>query len=136
MLALTIRLVCSLALVIGLLLLIARFGGRKMRGGRGELIQVLQRQPLSRTSSITVVSVGTRVLVLGGTEQQVSLLAELDPDELDVPELSLVPDEGVEDLPAPAPIRRTPSATGRLAGSVLAPETWRQAMRAATGRIK
>jgi len=128
--ALTIRLVCSLALVVGLLLLITRVGGRRLRGS-GELVRVLHRQPLSRTTSVTVVTVGSRVLVLGGTEQQITLLAELDADELD--ELA-----GLDAFVAEQPVAAatTSSTPGALAGSLLSPDTWRQAVRAATGRIR
>lgn len=135
MLALTIRLVCSLALVVGLLLLIARVGGRRLRAS-GELVRVLHRQPLSRTTSVTVVAVGSRVLVLGGTEQQITLLAELDADELDelagldsLDSLDVDPGPEVEKVPAATPV-------GALAGSLLSPDTWRQAVRAATGRAR
>lgn len=84
MLELTVRLVVSLTIVVGLLLLLARVGQRKFRGAGDSMVQVVHRQPLSRTSSVAVVAVGSRVLVLGTTEQQVSVLAELDPDEVDV----------------------------------------------------
>jgi flagellar protein FliO/FliZ len=87
MIELVVRLVFSLAVVVGMLLLLAKFSAKKFRGGSGSLVQVVQRQPLSRTSSVAVVTVGSRVLVLGTTEQQVQLLTELDPDELDVPAL-------------------------------------------------
>lgn len=80
---LTLRLIVSLAIVIGLLLLLARFGARKFKGSNDALVHVVHRQPLSRTSAVAVVTVGSRVLVLGTTEQQVSVLAELDPEELD-----------------------------------------------------
>jgi flagellar protein FliO/FliZ len=87
MIELVVRLVFSLAVVVGMLLLLAKFSAKRFRGGSGSLVQVVQRQPLSRTSSVAVVTVGSRVLVLGTTEQQVQLLTELDPDELDVPAL-------------------------------------------------
>ena len=80
MLELTIRLIVSLAIVVGLLLLLARFGARKFRGQAGALVRVVHRQPLSRTSAVAVVTVGSRVLVLGTTEHQVSILTELDPE--------------------------------------------------------
>lgn len=83
MLELTIRLIVSLAIVVGLMLLLARFGARKFRGSSGALVNVVHRQPLSRTSAVAVVTVGTRILVLGTTEQQISVLAELEPEELD-----------------------------------------------------
>lgn len=165
MLELTIRLIVSLAIVIGLLLLLARFGARKFRGGNGALVQVVHRQALSRTSSVSVVTVGTRVLVLGTTEQQISVLAELDPDEIELDEVELADvinlsaPVGEDDLvaalapPPPEPTQRTrvpgshraaPTArtgkaakpspavgTGPLAGSVLSPQTWKQAFNAA-----
>lgn len=83
MLELTIRLVLSLAVVVGLLMLLARFGAKKFRGSSDALVNVVHRQPLSRTSAVSVVTVGNRILVLGTTEQQVSVLAELDPEDLD-----------------------------------------------------
>ena len=147
MLELTIRLIVSLAIVVGLLLLLARFGARKFRGNSGALVHVVHRQALSRTSSVSVVTVGSRVLVLGTTEQQISVLTELDPDELeldDVPELALVA-EPVEEIETAAELvlARTPGshraapaaragvpATGALAGSVLSVQTWKQALSA------
>lgn len=83
MLELTIRLVLSLAVVVGLLMLLARFGAKKFRGSSDALVSVVHRQALSRTSAVSVVTVGNRILVLGTTEQQVSVLAELDPEDLD-----------------------------------------------------
>lgn len=101
MLELTIRLIVSLAIVVGLLLVLAKFGARKFRGNAGALVHVVHRQALSRTSSVSVVTVGSRVLVLGTTEQQISVLTELDPDELEldeVAELTLLPQAQDEDL--------------------------------------
>ena len=165
MLELTIRLIVSLSIVVGLLLLLARFGARKFRGSTGALVHVVHRQALSRTSSVSVVTVGSRVLVLGTTEQQISVLTELDPDELeieDVAELALVADlepsglseqtvstEVAEVAPAapvpprshrgshraaPAARNTTTAVTGPLAGSVLSPQTWRQAFSAVGAR--
>lgn len=83
MLELTVRLVVSLAIVVGLLLLIARIGGRKFQGRADAPVRVVHRQPLSRTSAVALVEVGGRVLVLGTTEHQVTVLTELDRDALD-----------------------------------------------------
>ena len=163
MLELTLRLVFSLAVVLGLLALLARFGGRRFAGKRDALIRVVHRQAISRGTAVTVVTVGSRVLVLGTTEHQVRVLAELDPEELDSADvLSLVPDEvAATDSPvtvpalssspvAPEPARgshRAASAPGRrrkaaevstsngaLTGSVLSTDTWKQALAAATRR--
>ncbi len=136
MIELVVRLVFSLAVVVGLLLLLAKFSAKRFRGGSGALVQVVQRQPLSRTSSVAVVTVGSRVLVLGTTEQQVHLLTELDPDELDVPELEMLEPRRVEVTPRPhaVPAVRDAdvvAATGALSGSVLSAQTWKQAFSAA-----
>lgn len=138
---LAVRLVGSLALVVGLLLLIARFANRRFKAPTGAAIQVVQRQALGRGQGIAVVSVGTRVLVLGTTEQQITLLAEVEPDEigLDLTPAELLDDaaagetdgEGAEGAPRPA---RVVPASGALAGSVLSPQTWKDAMAAVTGK--
>ena len=146
MLELTLRLVFSLAVVLGLMLLLAKIGSRRFRGQHSALVRVLHRQPLTRGTSVSVVAVGSRILVLGTTEQQVRVLTELDPDEVELPVSAA---EAVRQLPAPAPVAgahradvpaqaaaRTAgrASDGALAGSVLSPDTWRQALAAATRR--
>jgi len=142
MLELTVRLVVSLAIVVGLLLLLVRIGGRKFRGQAGALVRVVHRQPLSRTSSVAVVTVGSRVLVLGTTEHQVSILTELEPEELEVDASALV-DDLTEDKELATldtlggrpmrPMLADPvTARGPLVGSVLSPQTWRQAFQVAS----
>jgi flagellar protein FliO/FliZ len=173
-LELTVRLIASLAVVVGLMLLLARVVGKRYGARAGSPVQVLHRQPLSRSASVAVITVAGRVLVVGSTDHQVSLLTELDPDELGEPGLeeesprpaaptevptavptalptaqpSELPTELPTELPAdvptlvarggshratPAP-RRTSSDGGALAGSVLSPQTWREAIAAATGK--
>jgi flagellar protein FliO/FliZ len=186
---LVVRLVFSLAVVVGLLLLTVKVGGRKFRGRNGAVVRVLHRQPLSRSSAVAVVEVGSRILVLGTTDHQVNVLAELDEDELATGELIELDTLGsnrtelqsltssapatpltpstpatrllVEEAPAEAaaapytgagkrratssPTRaaRTkpargaqvrPTKDGALVGSILSPQTWRQALAAASGR--
>ncbi len=97
MIELVIRLAFSLAVVLGLLTLLARVSAKRFRGATDAPIRVVHRQALSRGSAVAVVSVGSRVLVVGTTEQQVSLLTELDPREL--PELR-TEDRTVADLRA------------------------------------
>ena len=167
-LELTVRLVFSLAVVVGLLLLLARFGRAAVpaasAGAPGAAS--LHRQPLSRSASVAVVTVGGRVLVLGTTDHQVSCSTELDPDELGEPGADDESSAGAGDAPTrragpavgPPAVARAdpPTCPGRpasharrrpparpaapyvpdgaaLAGSVLsAPQTWRQALAAAT----
>jgi flagellar protein FliO/FliZ len=120
---LVLRLVFSLLVVLGLLLLLARLAQRRFRGGNGALIRVVARQPLSRSSAIAVVNVADRILVVGTTENGISLLTELDADSLEVEPLELA---GTT-TPVPA---QTPQS-GPLGGSILSPQTWKQAMMAA-----
>ena len=91
MVELVIRLVFSLAVVLGMLLLLTRFSAKRFRGGADALVRVVHRQPLSRTSAVAVVTVGSRVLVVGTTEHQVQLLTELDPEEIELPSAVSVP---------------------------------------------
>ena len=56
-----------------------RIGARKFKPRAGAPVRVLHRQALSRSTSVAVVEVGGRVLVLGATEHQISVLTELDP---------------------------------------------------------
>ncbi len=156
MVELAVRLVFSLAVVLGMLILLMRLGAKRFSGGRNALVSVVHRQPLSRGSAISVVTVGSRVLVLGITEQQVKLLTELDPEELETaaltPGLETATDEAGDETAADtaSPLHavrrveaartatrarsRAESTDGALAGSVLSPQTWKQAFAAATGR--
>jgi flagellar protein FliO/FliZ len=119
-----LRLALSLALVVGLMLLIARWVGRRYQS-TGSVLDVVHRQQLSRGSSVVVVTTGGRGLVLGVTDQQVNLLAEVDAEDLVLPEPDIATVE-VQD-PGPATVTATtPVATGRLDGSVLSPQAWRQ----------
>ncbi|MBA3782683.1 MAG: flagellar biosynthetic protein FliO [Nocardioides sp.] len=133
MLELVVRLVFSLAVVVGLLLLLARFGAKRFNSGTNAPIKVLHRQSLSRNGSVALISVGGRVLVLGTTDQQVSLLTELDPDEIDVPEPTSIfrPKSGEVDVVSTS--LDQPKAP--VNGSILSPQTWRQAFDAATKRV-
>lgn len=118
---LVVRLIFSLAVVLGLLLLLAKLGMRRNRGRAGSPVRVLHRQALSRTSAVTVVTVGSRLLVLGVTEQQVRILTELEAGELeDLGELGDL-DTDV-DL---TPVARLVSATapGRAATGAVFSET-------------
>jgi len=128
-LELVLRVVFSLSVVLGLLWLIARVSSRRLRGSAHQgLVRTLVRQPLNRGSALAVVSVGERVLVLGVTEQQVNLLTELDPSEVEV--------EPPADAPAASPTSGAHGAVtdGALGGSVLSTQTWKQAFAAATKR--
>lgn len=80
------RLALALAVVIGLMVLFARVLRRRgidLTGGRRTVaphqIELLGRRGLTRSASVALVRAGGRTLVLGVTEQQVTMLAEADP---------------------------------------------------------
>jgi flagellar protein FliO/FliZ len=76
---LVLRIGFSLLIVFGLMWALARVVRRPLGAGRGPgSLAVLQRQQLSRGSSVAVVQVAGKALVLGVTDQHVSLLGETD----------------------------------------------------------
>ena len=84
---------------------------------------MLNRQQLSRGAAVTVVRVGDRAIVLGVTDQQVSLLGEADVADFEPRSerrRNAVPAEP-GGLPAAHPA--APPAS-RLDGSLLSPRTW------------
>ena len=91
--SLVVRVVVSLGVVLAIMAGAAAvlrrggFGGAGGGGGMGRSraknsVEVLGRVSLGRNSSVTVVRVGGRALVLGVSEQNVTLLTETDPAEL------------------------------------------------------
>ncbi len=82
------RLVLALALVIGLMLFSAKLlkkrgidlaTGRRGRGHHHQ-VDLLARRALTRNASVAVVRVGGRTLVLGVTDQHVTMLTEAQPE--------------------------------------------------------
>ncbi len=77
------RLAVSLAVVFALMAVAGKVLRKRGLGTRGSTatsrIEVLARQGLGRTSSVQLVRVGGRTLVLGVTETSVSVLGEADP---------------------------------------------------------
>jgi flagellar protein FliO/FliZ len=94
--ALLVRVVVSLGVVLavmaGAAAVLRRSGvtgtaavGRRGLRRRSVPMEVIARHGLTRSTSIAVVRLGERALVLGVTEHQVSLLKEMDPAELEAP---------------------------------------------------
>ena len=79
-----IRLVLSLAFVGLVLWFAARVAKKRGLGGTGNgLIEVVARQRMGRSSTVNVVRIGDVVLVVGATEEHVTLLAEVDPETVE-----------------------------------------------------
>lgn len=109
MFELVLRLVFSLAVVLGLMLLVARVAQRRLGGRAGAPLAVLHRQAVGRHASVAVVAVGGRTLLLGVTEQQVRMITELDAAEL--AGTGAQPDLSSSAGPAPTAVRVAPVAS-------------------------
>ncbi|WNV76452.1 flagellar biosynthetic protein FliO [Geodermatophilus sp. DSM 44513] len=108
-----IRLVLSLALIAGVLWFAAGVARKRGLGQGNGLIEVVARQRMGRASSVSVVRIAGRVLVVGSTEEQVTLLAEVDGDAVA---------EAVAEQRAAQPAMA--GAPGALAGSVFDRDGW------------
>jgi flagellar protein FliO/FliZ len=135
---LIIRLIFSLAFIAGVLWFAARVAKKRGIGGTGNgVIEVLARQRMGRASTLNVVRIADVTLVVGATEEQVTLLAEVDGDAVDTvlrereaarptrPAVHAVPDDDA-DLPVtdarPRVVARRPA--GALSGSVFDRNGW------------
>jgi flagellar protein FliO/FliZ len=78
MIELALRVLCSLTVVFAILWALARLVRRPLGGRGGGTVTVVARQQLSRGSSVAVVKVADRALVLGVSDAGVSLLADAD----------------------------------------------------------
>ncbi len=156
------RMLLALVFVLGVMWLLARWARKPMGAGKADrVMSVLARQQLSRTSSVAVLKVMDRALVLGVTEQGIRLLTETELSPIEdalaaeatpgrgwsllrppaaLPSGELVEPSADEDAePAlngaaslqPVSRRATVGKGGALDGSVLSPQTWRQLLNAA-----
>jgi flagellar protein FliO/FliZ len=135
---LIIRLIFSLAFIAAVLWFAARVAKKRGIGGTGNgVIEVLARQRMGRASTLNVVRIADVTLVVGATEEQVTLLAEVDGDAVDTvlrereaarparPAMHAVPDDDADPAvadPRPRVVARRPS--GPLAGSVFDRNGW------------
>jgi flagellar protein FliO/FliZ len=156
------RMLLALVFVLGVMWLLARWARKPMGAGKADrVMSVLARQQLSRTSSVAVLKVMDRALVLGVTEQGIRLLTETELGPIEdalaveptpgrswsllrppaaLPSGELV-EQAADEEAEPALIgaasiqpvsRRAPAGKGgALDGSVLSPQTWRQLLNAA-----
>ncbi|MFQ1000303.1 FliO/MopB family protein [Modestobacter sp. SSW1-42] len=122
-----IRLVLCLGFIAAVLLYASKLAKKRGLGGATGVIEVVARQRMGRTSTVSVLRVAGRVLVVGSTEEQVTLLAEVEDEELQTAlAAQLRPLEVTEDADRAPVTRRMPVPTGHgaLAGSVLDKSTW------------
>ena len=123
-----IRLVLSLGFIAVVLLFAARMAKKRGLGQGNGLIEVVARQRMGRTSTVNVVRIADVVLVIGATEEQVTLLAEVDSGAVEDalrehrPAKRIGAVEPVEDGGSHALAAR--STNGALAGSVFDRDGW------------
>ncbi len=122
-----IRLILSLGFIAVVLLWAARLAKKKGLGQGNGLIEVVARQRMGRSSTVNVVRIADVVLVVGATEEQVTLLAEVDAEAVEaaLAERRPVRLGAVESGPAgSSPTVAARSASGALAGSVFDRNGW------------
>jgi flagellar protein FliO/FliZ len=122
-----IRLILSLAFIAVVLFYAARLAKKRGLGQGNGLIEVVARQRMGRTSTVNVVRIADIVLVVGATEEQVTLLAEVDAETID---LALSEARGPVRLgtseigPGTQPSVAARTSSGALAGSVFDRNGW------------
>lgn len=126
MFELVLRIGFSCLVVFGLMWGLARVARRGGFGKRGTgSLSVLTRQSLSRGSSVAVVQVADKALILGVTDTQVSLLGETSLSAFSDAEPVHPADRTtvlIKDEPAHPTV--LPHHGGKLEGSVLSPRGW------------
>jgi flagellar protein FliO/FliZ len=141
------RMLLALGVVLGLMWALARFVRRPLTGKADRVLNVLARQQLSRNSSVAVVKVMDRALVVGVTDQGVRLLTETELEPLLAAITAQAPKpprrrdaESVGSLPISSvpggslPIDAAPvdvRPAGALDGSVFSSKVWSQLVTAA-----
>jgi flagellar protein FliO/FliZ len=126
-----IRLVLSLAFIAVVLFFAARLAKKRGLGQGNGLIEVVARQRMGRTSTLNVVRIADVVLVVGATEEHVTLLAEVDAEAVDaalaqrrVPARIGAAADATADASAGTPALAARPSSGALAGSVFDRNGW------------
>ena len=121
-----IRLVLSLAFIAVVLFYAAKLAKKRGLGQGNGLIEVVARQRMGRTSTVNVVRIADVVLVVGATEEQVTLLAEIDAETVDLAlsERRAPVRIGAADGAADSPTLVARHTSPALAGSVFDRNGW------------
>jgi flagellar protein FliO/FliZ len=128
-----IRLILSLAFVGGVLWFAARLAKKRGLGQGNGVIEIVARHRLGRASTLNVVRIADVVLVVGATEEHVTLLTEMDPEAVDAALAERRPArlhaaspvaDGENGAAARPPAVAVPTSSGVLAGSVFDKAGW------------
>jgi flagellar protein FliO/FliZ len=152
-LELILRIGFSLLIIFGIMWLLAKVARKPLAGRAGGALAVIGRQQLTRGASVALVRVADRTLIVGVTENQVTLLGETEESTLVRPAAQPVEvrepvalvdttasgpaapgltseerarrEGGALEAMRPARAERAQSGTA-LDGSLLSPRTWSQ----------
>ena len=125
-----IRLVLSLAFIAGVLFYAAKLAKKRGLGQGNGVIEIVARHRLGRASTLNVVRIADVVLVVGATEEHVTLLTEMDPQAVDAvlaerrPARLHAAPPGDEDGGSRPPVVAARHSSGALAGSVFDKAGW------------
>ena len=121
---LALRVILSLAAVLGVIWYAQRKISKGSRAKQGKTITVVGRQGVGAKASVAVIDVDGKRFLLGVTEHSVNILHTSDTPEAPAEAFSrALTEEGVD---VKAVEVRPPSASP-LAGSILSADTWRRA---------
>jgi len=135
-LELVLRIGFSLLVVFGIMWTLAKVIRRPLASRAAGVVGVLARQQLSRNASVAVVRIADRAIILGVTDNHVTLLGESDVASLERPHdhavarvarrepLALGHAATPADAPHAEPVAPASASGGPLAGSLLSPRTW------------
>ena len=143
-----VRVVVSLAIVLGIVWALARLARKAAPTVQGSF-DIVQRTPVGRRSSVMVMRVSAeKAIVIGVTDQTITHLADVDLPSNEAPQRREQIDElsgistgdalrglGIDALDFPIDYAKIETETASpLAGSILSPGTWRAARLALTER--
>ncbi len=123
-LLLALRVILSLAAVLGVIWYVQRRVSKGNRSRQGKTITVVGRQGVGAKASVAVIDVDGKRFLLGVTEHSVNILHTSDTPEAPAAAFSRALTEEGGDLAVEA-VR--PASSSPLAGSILSPDTWRRA---------
>jgi flagellar protein FliO/FliZ len=121
---LALRVVLSLAAVLGVIWYAQRKISKGTRARQGKTITVVGRQGVGAKASVAVIDVDGKRFLLGVTEHSVNILHTSDTPEAPAEAFSRVLMEEGGDVAIEAV---KPPSSSPLAGSILSADTWRRA---------
>lgn len=122
---LALRVILSLAAVLGVIWYAQRKISKGTRAKQGKTITVVGRQGVGAKASVAVIDVDGKRFLLGVTEHSVNILHTSDTPEAPAEAFSRVLTEEGGDVEVGA-VKPVGSSTA-LAGSILSADTWRRA---------